>query len=797
MKYLILSIFVISFCSSLAQNNDRTQVVLGRVLDANSKFGLPGVTVLVLDSDPMLGAVTDAEGYFRIENVPLGRANLQFSFMGYKRAYLNNLMIKIGKETVVEVYLEESVEVMEAVVIKAYKDRAESEVSELATVSARGFNIEETQRYAGAFNDPARMASNFAGVSAVNDGRNDIIIRGNSPTGLLWRLEGLDIPNPNHYAATGGTGGPVTILNNNQLSNSEFYTGAFPAMYSNATSGVFDLSLRNGNYEKFENTLQIGFNGFELGSEGPINRKNKSSYMINYRYSVPAVIEELGMDSGTGTAVPYYQDLSFKVNFPSKNGNFKIFGLGGLSKIDLLGSETTGEEAQGDMYGDFNLDIYNESNTGILGVSYLRFLDPNTFWRNAVVVSGSEFIAEIDTVTRNSNLEVLDKQDWVVDDFMQGKMAYTSEFNKKISARNTINAGLTTEWQFMDLDRTIQFAPSADDYNGINTNGRAFLLKSYVTAQYKFNDKLLLNYGLNYLYYDLNSHSTSWEPRIGIKYQLSLNQKLSLAYGRHSQTQVLPVYFNETRLDDGTTLETNKSLALTKSDHIVLGYEIFPTSDFRIRSEIYYQKIKNVPVSRRKGHFSMLNEGHEFSFTDEDSLYNDGTGRNVGLELTVEKFLSNGWYALLTGSFFDSKYAGSDGVTRNSIYNGNIVTNALAGKEWTIGNKGNILSIDLRLTYAGNKRYIPIDLEASIDEGRQILSDQDIYVNRLPYYFRSDVKVTYRKQGKKVTEEYVLDVLNVTDRNNVMNKAYSEAAREVYNVSQTGLWPMFTYRLLF
>lgn len=143
----------------------------------------------------------------------------------------------------------------------------------MATVSARSFTVEETSRYAGSLNDPSRMAANYAGVSSTSDARNDIIIRGNSPLGVLWRLNGMEIPNPNHFGSLGTTGGPVSILNNNLLDKSDFLTGAFPAEYGNALAGVFDLQMRSGNNEKTEFLGQVGFNGFELGAEGPIGKK--------------------------------------------------------------------------------------------------------------------------------------------------------------------------------------------------------------------------------------------------------------------------------------------------------------------------------------------------------------------------------------------------------------------------------------------------------------------------------------------------------------------------------------------
>lgn len=185
-------------------------------------------------------------------------------------------------------------------------------------MSARQLSTDEAFRYAGTRSDPSRMAQNFAGVSGTNDGRNDIIIRGNSPVGVLWRMDGIDIPNPNHFSTLGATGGPVSILNINTLKNSDFLTSAFPAQYGNALAGVFDLKLRNGNNEKNEFIGQLGFNGFEFGAEGPLNKNSKASYLVNYRYSMVAALQSIGLNFGTGSATPYYQNSTFKINIPTK-----------------------------------------------------------------------------------------------------------------------------------------------------------------------------------------------------------------------------------------------------------------------------------------------------------------------------------------------------------------------------------------------------------------------------------------------------------------------------------------------
>ena len=311
-----------------------TQTIKGKIVEKETSYPLTGATIILLsDSTQFTGTTSDVDGDFRIEKVSVGRHRIKVSFIGY-RDVITSIEVSSAKEVILTIPLEETATRLSEVVIRANNDGEAS--NEMAAVSARSFTIEETQRYAGSRGDPARMASNFAGVQGADDSRNDIVIRGNSPQAVLWRMEGINIPNPNHFNIPGTAGGPVSMINNKTLANSDFFTGAFPAEYGNSISGVFDLKLRNGNNEKHEASGQFGFLGTEIFAEGPLSGNKKSSYLFSYRYSTLAIFNKLGIDIGTN-AVPRYQDIAFKFNFPLKNRSaISIFGLGGKSNIDIL-----------------------------------------------------------------------------------------------------------------------------------------------------------------------------------------------------------------------------------------------------------------------------------------------------------------------------------------------------------------------------------------------------------------------------------------------------------------------------
>jgi len=296
--------------------------------------------------------------------------------------------VNSGKETIVQVPMMESFIEQEAIVVSGRKKGAV--INELALISAQQFSVSETDRYAGSRSDPARMASNFAGVGGADDSRNDIVIRGNSPLGVVWRVEGIDIPNPSHFSIAGSTGGPVSILNNKILGNSDFFMSAFPAEYGNSTSGVFDLKLRKGNDQKHEFTGQFGFLGTELLAEGPLSKDGKSSYLAMGRYSTLSLFKSMGIQIGTD-AVPTYGDGAFKFNWKLKNGGaLSLFAIGGVSDIAIKISDqyplTLGGQSE-EVYGEGDRDQYFGTAMGVAGLSLKKPLNEKTFLAATIAYS--------------------------------------------------------------------------------------------------------------------------------------------------------------------------------------------------------------------------------------------------------------------------------------------------------------------------------------------------------------------------------------------------------------------------
>lgn len=786
-----LLITLITFISlfSIAQF---TQTIRGTVLDKVTQSTLPGASVAVHVGDRTIGTITNEDGLFVLNAIPIGKHDFEVSFMGYDPVVIRNLELRSGKEAVLNIELTEQVIKVEEIVVTAYKNGETR--NKMAVLSARQFSVRETEKYAGSWGDPSRMAANFAGVITANDSRNDIIIRGNSPQGLLWRLEGVNIPNPNHFAALGSTGGPVSMLNNNLLANSDFFTGAFPAEYGNALSGVFDLKLRNGNNTKHEFTGQMAFSGFELGAEGPIARKTGSSYMVNYRYSIPGLMDVLGFSASEG-AVPNYQDLSFKVNLPTKKlGTFALFGIGGNSSIEFL-DEGNNDGSTFDFVS--NSRTRNGSATGIMALTHRLLPDEKSNLLTTLSGTYSEGHTQVDSVA-----DGLPDKRFYGEGNEETKIGVTTRYTRKIDARNTFNLGASFESfaiNFADsVTGEVYNPPMYGVYiNGINANESGLnLLQLYSEWQHRFTDQLTLYGGLHFQEFLFNS-TQAFDPRFSISYQLPSKAKLSLAYGKHSQIQPLFNYFvEEYNRTTNTYTQINTQLDLTKAHHLVAGYDQMITRNLKLKLETYYQSLYDVPVHNDYGYFSMVNAGNSFHQDRVANLVNGGTGRNYGAEITIEKYLDNNYYFLVTTSLFDSKYQGSDKVWRNTEFNTNFVVNALGGYEIRVNEKMSV-DLNLRTIWLGGKRNMYIDLEQSKAKGEAVYDHSKDYSFREKDYFKIDFRASLILNGKKITQEWAIDLTNATNHQNIYSRVYNAEKQEITYVYQQGFYPMVLYRINF
>jgi len=726
-----------------------TQVVKGKVIDKESQITLPGANVVILGTNPTIGTVSDMEGSFRIEKVPIGRYNFQFSFIGYEPVTIPEVMVGSGKEVVLEVGLMESINQLDEVVVKAHvrKDKA---LNSMATISARSFTVEETRRYAGGIDDPARMVSAFAGVTTGNLQDNAIIIRGNSPKGVAWRIEGVDVPNPNHFS--GGNvagGGAVNIISGQLLSNSDFFTGAFPAEYGNALAGVFDIKLRKGNSDKREFAFQAGLLGIDFAAEGPFIKRNNASYLFNYRYSTFGLIKDLGLLPSE--QIPEYQDLCFKLNFPtSKAGIFSIWGIG----ADDLNSEPVDYDSTL-WSSDWDRVTYDwKVKIGAIGLSHKYILGKKTYINTNIVGSGNK--NTMDQYRLDNDLIL--QPNWIFFD-QSTKITISSFINHKFSARHTNRTGVNYNMLFYNLDLNGTIADDRPETyrNFVKENGDSRHAQFYTQSKYNFTSNFSVNVGLHSEYFAINDNFTI-DPRFGLNWEFIPSNTISFGYGKHSQMEELKIYFINYE-QNGTKYTPNKDLDLSHAHHFVLGYDKLITQNLRLKIEPYYQYLYNVPGIEDSS-YSMINFKQDWGF--RESLENNSIGKNIGVDITLERFLNNNYYYLITASIFDSKYKGDDGIWRNTRFDKEFVANVLFGKEFYIGsNNTNVLGINGRLNIVGGERRAPLLIQESIEAKTVVYDNSRIFEEQEAYRNFLDMTITYRINKKKHSSIWALQVKNV------------------------------------
>ena len=752
-----------------------TQSIRGRVIDKDTQIPLPGANLVIAGSDPQIGTTTNENGEFNFGRLPVGKYNITVFYVGYEMITVRNVLLKSGKQTILTIALTEAVQNLNEIVITDQLNKSEA-VNKMATVSVMKFNVAAMDHYAGTINDAARVVSSFAGVAMNPSGANDIIIRGNSPRGMGWRLEGLDIPNPNHYAEEGSSGGGLSILNAAVLANSDFFTGAFPAQYGNAYSGVFDMRLRNGNNQEREYSVQAGFVGLDATFEGPFSKKKPVSYLVNYRFSSLAMIRTLGINL-VGDAIPYFQDLTFKINAPTKHlGNFSFFGIGGISKI---------HEKENTFTNDYETDM------GVIGVKNLYFFNKSTYLQTIVAYTASRNLWDYQQPDSADVFTTRAKDDLV---YQTPKISLL--FNKKFSATNLLNVGFVSSFTSYNL-LSYRFDYVEEELlPELDQNGFTTLLEAYINWKHRFNKDVTLITGLHSMYLLLNGNY-SLEPRLGLKWQFTPSQSLNIGIGLHSKMEPLSTYYAQQIMPDNLPWLPNEDLDFLKAAHFVIGYENMLNENLFLKVELYYQYLFRVPVENSDtSSFSVLN--YNFGYTNR-SLVNEGTGRNIGLEITLEKYFSRNYYYMVTLSLFDSRYKAGDGIMRNTRYSNNHILNLMGGKDFHLGKglKKRVLGINLKGTWAGGQRTTPVHVQQSVKEGYTVRNEKNAFSEQWPDFLRFDFKVYLSRNRKRATHTIEIDVQNITNQLNVIGDYYDTETGKVETITQMGIVPILNYRVEF
>ena len=781
LRYWFLLLFMVALS---VQAQELKQSIQGVVIDNFTGAPLPGVNIIIIKDSTKLGGYTDEKGHFIIRNLPIGKYTLKASSIGYAN-YQTYIDLSSGKAVNLEIMLTVGTSELGGVSIKAYENKTQP-INTMALIGARSFTPEEANRYAGSYGDPARMAMNYAGVLPVRDNRNDLIIRGNSAFGLQWRIDGIDIPNPNHFSASATTGGPITIINTNLIGRSDFFNGAFPAEYGNANAGVFDLHIKTPNIEKREMWFELGWNGLEFGSEGPIIKGKNASYIFSYRHSIANIFYDV---AGTKGKKVDYQDLSFKFNFPkTKLGSWSIFGMGGKSHISLNEMEYSNKDRIFATYGEI---LDNSTSTGVLGITNQLFPNKRTHITTALSVTGNTVLNIVDTFAIPQRDPFL----WATENTNEIKYSLSSIFHYRINDNSQLVGGGVYDHYVMSF-HDLKYLFGDYVYFTDTSNAQADLLQLHIGYKHLFGNRLEAYIGLHGQYFFMNN-SKAIEPRFSLKYIINKKSSISYGLGWHSQLQPKMMYYVQSRKQDGDFVLTNNQLDFTRSIHNALAYNYMFNKNLRLKVDVYYQHLYDVPIQSTQPAYSTINFGTEYYVERKDSLINVGTGKNYGIEITFERFLKRHFFYLFTATLFESKFTSSDHITRNTAYNGQYAFNAVGGYELVFPKKHVSMLFGLNLTYAGGSPYVPFDVAETLKYGRAMYDWDHAYEVRREDYKRISVRIGVKRNYKRFSTETAFDFQYRGDYTSIYQERINVTTGEIVDTRDMGFYPMANLRINF
>jgi hypothetical protein len=758
------------FISLGLANAQIKQIVSGEISDGLGK-PLASANIQLIGPDSAFLAVSAQDGKFSVSVTP-GRYWIKATFTGY-RAFEEELLVIAGKSNYLKVSLTESPTQLTDVEVSS---GLASEIPGSYSIS-----IEKTMRVPANFFDPVRMATSLPGVVGTNDQGNSVSVKGYSPNAMLWRLQGLDIVNPNHLANAGtlsdrpvANGGGVSILSSQVLDRTNFYSGTLPVQYGNALSGVMDMSLRPGSKTSREHTVQASLIGIDLATEGPMGKigtdASDASYLVNYRYSTVGLLSQLGVNFGD--EVINFQDLTFNLDFDhKKGGNLSVFGFGGLSSNKFERKPQDEWETEKDRY---NIDFTGR----VFGTG---FTNTDPVGNHAVLKTGLAVSGQYQE--RKSASETI-SDPHVASELFQSNRTLVSaliDFKTIKSSRFSWNVGAisTSYWNEMNSE-TVWTNPPPDQsnlYGVFNTT----LIQVYYNTDWRLGNKWSLTSGVR-MVYPTQKREGAIEPRIVVN-RIMRHGSLYLSYGSTSQ-------LNQPQ----TNISSSDFIGLNYARQVTLGYSQMLNSGVRLMGQAYFHYLWRVPVtlSNAPQQYSTMNQFEDWPVS---VLWPNGKGRNYGVESTLEKKFMNKLYFLVSGSWYKSEFRLEEGSYQPTRFNGNFTSSLNGGKEWSKRNK--TFGIHTRVLYLGGLRQPFIDPIQSQTYGTTVYSNSNEFAVKLPNYFRIDLRASWRKNKPGYTRTISIDIQNLTAQQNLAYRYFDTYTQRVEKKNQLGLIPVLVYRIDF
>ncbi len=703
---LLLVLFPAVSFSQTDSSLERTETVRGTVLSADSHLPISHARITIQDTKR--GAISSVSGEYRISDVPVGHYIVKASANGYAQM-TQEVLVSSAHQSVLNFELSETIVHGDTITVNG--SNALEAINRVAAVSVTPFSIQDVNRYAAAFQDPSRMAENFAGVFGKGTSNNYIVVRGGSPIELLWRLDGIDIPNPNHLGKNGSSGGLISAINTEMLGNSDFLTGAFPAEYGTKLSAVFDLHTRDGNNEKVEGAAELSFNGMEALAEGPVPLSDGSSFLVSYRHSTLSFLRQIGILDYPD--LPNFDDAMMKLHFKLGERDL-ISGTGLWGNAFINDSYTANSElgqGSGILVGGLDWEhIFSEQVISHLRINYVD----NTY--NEAVSGGNEKIDIFYTTAKE-------------------ELTYTPSLSQ------SFQAGIQAQKGTFTVDQQGSF--------GLNATQSSDFYMAYVNWNWHLVPELVLNTGLYSQFITFDSGS-SYEPRASLSWSPAEEHTFAIAFGVHRQPE---------------------PLEFTQALHYVAGYTFKPSPDILLKVEGYEKDYSHVPVHALiKDSYSFLNEGFAQRI-DYGDLVSKGTGKTYGAEFTLLKHYSSGYYITATASYVRQEFAGSDGITHFGSFDNRYILNLVTGYDIHLSSSS-MLTLSEKFTIAGGGMYTPIDLARSTAAGYEILDSAHAFGARNSPYIRLDLNAEFHFNWKGSSFTIYASVLNALNIKNIEDRYF-------------------------
>lgn len=758
---LFFVFFILLFSNELfSQQNGSIQ---GIILDEETQSPIEGAIIEILSADNIssenltgLKTQTNENGEFILRELNFGNYQIKVSAIGYEPILKTDLVIYASRPLEVTLILTPQGFLTDEINVQANFFQKKSDIN----ISFLNLDYEEIRRAPGAVEDISRMLQSAPGVSIGNDQRNDLIVRGGSPSENLILIDGIEIPNINHFGTQGSSSGAISFINSKFILDADMFTGGFPSLYGDRLSSVLNIKFREGSYKNHFQDINLSIAGFGGIFEGPLS--DNSSYLFSVRRSYLELIQ----NSIRLAAVPNYWDINMKINFNAGiNDKLTLIGFSGIDKIEFSG-ETEDDNPYGKSNANQNAFVTGLNWTRLFSNGYLQSVVSNSYSGYDII----QFEINDESITRfKSNA-------------YENELTFKSDLNFRLNNFLTLNSGIGGKYINLKNELFLKGDTNAAGYvyEAIDADAKTNTYKLFghinLTSKF-FNDKFILNTGLRVDRFDYIRLKNTFSPRVGISYKLDQSTALNGAYG---------IYFQNPQYIWVTSHPENYKLNSIRSEHFIAGIEHFFNDEIKATLEVYEKRYKDYPVWKDIPTFILIDGGADNGPNIVGEAVSAGNGYVRGIDFSIQKKLTkNGLYGLINYSFSNSGFTAIEGGEKPGEFDPGHQFTIIAGyqfkNDWLVG---------IKWKYAGGRPYTPYNIVLSEQNNRGIFATTDFNSVRYPYYMRVDLRVDKKFNFKKVSVVGYLEIQNLFNRENIYNYFWNEQKNKLGTIYQWAFFPV-------